>query len=699
MNFATLLDLMLVVFGFSMLVVIHEFGHFAAARWAGVRVLAFAVGFGRAAVSFRKGLGVRLGSSEAEYQRRVRARDASGLSPTEYRLNMLPFGGYVKMLGQDDADPSAISDAPDSYQSCKIWKRMVIISAGVVLNVVAAMVMFMAVFGIGLTTEAPVIGDVDAASPASQARSYSAQIPDGLRAGDRVLKIDGDPARAFNDLAIAAAMTSRGGSLRLEIEREGLDAPAVFEVTPRGEAGDSLPSIGVGPGATTKVARPTKPEEAAALRAMLDSIGLAKVEPGMTLLKAGAIDRPANGDALEQACKDSRGENVLLAFGDEAGETVEVSIKPQAQLGAGEIRIDSRTRYALGHIAGLVPVLKVGDLAQDSRGYEVGLRSGDIFTRVGDVEFPSMFQGVSEIRSRAGAKVDLEVLRTTASGEAERLKFPGVPVDAEGRVGILISTTAETNAYVAATPKEFFDETGREIAVPKGAGMGTRACRIVAVNDKPVSTLIDVRRELQAASGPLLTGEVGEIEVKLSAVALGTSEEEAPQQATLTMGPADAELLQRLGWVSPFGTAPFDRVQTTLKARDPLQAVSMGFRETHKAMLQVYVTFARLFEGTVQVKDLKGPVGIAHVGTLVARKGWVWLLFFFALISVNLAVVNFLPLPIVDGGQFLLLVYEQIRGRPAPIAFQNAVAIAGLAVIGSLFLFITLHDIRNLFGF
>ena len=124
----------------------------------------------------------------------------------------------------------------------------------------------------------------------------------------------------------------------------------------------------------------------------------------------------------------------------------------------------------------------------------------------------------------------------------------------------------------------------------------------------------------------------------------------------------------------------------------------MGFAETHRQMLQVYLTFRGLFQGTVQVRDLKGPVGIAHVGTLIASKGWVWLLFFCALISVNLAVMNFLPLPIVDGGQLLLIIYEQIAGRPASVAFQNAAAIAGLVLFGSLFLFITFHDIRNLFG-
>ncbi|HYE03635.1 MAG TPA: site-2 protease family protein, partial [Phycisphaerales bacterium] len=102
----TALDLALVFLGFSLIIVVHELGHFLVARWAGIRVLAFAVGFGPALLSYRKGLGWRAGSSEREYQaRRSIAAEAQAEpgraaphpaplpSPTEYRLNVLPFGG------------------------------------------------------------------------------------------------------------------------------------------------------------------------------------------------------------------------------------------------------------------------------------------------------------------------------------------------------------------------------------------------------------------------------------------------------------------------------------------------------------------------------------------------------------------------------------------------------------------------------
>src|ERR1051326_3905129 len=98
-------DLVLVVVGFGLIVFVHELGHFVAAKWAGIRVLAFAMGFGPALVSWRKGLGFRRGSSEREYLALVNAEKGgikrggpSGVSPTEYRLNWLPMGGHVKML-------------------------------------------------------------------------------------------------------------------------------------------------------------------------------------------------------------------------------------------------------------------------------------------------------------------------------------------------------------------------------------------------------------------------------------------------------------------------------------------------------------------------------------------------------------------------------------------------------------------------
>jgi len=177
-----------------------------------------------------------------------------------------------------------------------------------------------------------------------------------------------------------------------------------------------------------------------------------------------------------------------------------------------------------------------------------------------------------------------------------------------------------------------------------------------------------------------------------------TTDNDATEQLTLTIPREDVRALHALSWASPVSTSLFALKETTLKGKGIADSLRMGLRETHRVMLTTYSTFARLFQGTVKVEHLKGPVGIAHLGTRVAERGLVWLLFFMAMISVNLAVINFLPLPIVDGGQFLFLLFEQIRGRPVPVQVQNFATIVGLVLIGSMFLLVTFHDVMGLFG-
>src|SRR5437762_296782 len=122
---------LLLIFGFGFVIFWHELGHFIAAKWAGVKVEQFAVGFGQALISWRKGLGYRWGSSAKEYEQLAQAakegvqkRDISQISETEYRLNWIPLGGYVKMLGQDDLNPTATANDPRPYNMKPISRRL-----------------------------------------------------------------------------------------------------------------------------------------------------------------------------------------------------------------------------------------------------------------------------------------------------------------------------------------------------------------------------------------------------------------------------------------------------------------------------------------------------------------------------------------------------------------------------------------------
>jgi regulator of sigma E protease len=94
---------------------------------------------------------------------------------------------------------------------------------------------------------------------------------------------------------------------------------------------------------------------------------------------------------------------------------------------------------------------------------------------------------------------------------------------------------------------------------------------------------------------------------------------------------------------------------------------------------------------------MMGPVGIFHAGTKLAYKGTDWLIWFLSMISANLAVVNFLPIPIVDGGLFTFLIVEKLRGKPLSPYAQQVAQFVGLAVLLGVFLLVTYQDITRLF--
>lgn len=691
---SNLINLALVVFGFGSIVFFHELGHFLAAKWAGIRVLAFAVGFGSPIFTWRKGVGFRRGSSEPEYRERLQAGTAGDMSPTEYRLNWLPLGGYVKMLGQEDMDPTARSGEPDSYQNCPVPKRLVVISAGVVMNLIGAVILFVGVFMSGLMVSPPIIGAAVPGGAASQAVALNASeigaADAALLPGDTILSINGRPANRFDDLLNATGLAGPNEMIELEVQRGGLERPLLFSIKPQRGRVSNLLELGIEPprSAVMGDASAMSDEQLERARGNLASQGFGGLEVGARLVSIdGSPVRFAN--ELSLAAERSEGRDMAFTFENPGGDRVELVRTPTAEMSVGFLPGADDVVAPIEHLLGFTPVMMVVDAGDAAA---KGLVSGDVFLRLGSVEYPGFVQGLREIRASGGRTLKATVLRDGAEVELD------LAVERNGTIGFSAGATSDTVGPLAGMlslpPRDMrstttggeddrIDLLAQRIVNQPGLVL---SALLTGGESTPIASLRDLGPLLRSASGTDLA-----LEFRLPG-----SDQTLVQQIELTED--DRAALATVGWASPVPVQFFGAYESKLRADGPLDAAAMGVAETRSWMIRTYLTLGRLFQGTVRIEHLRGPVGIAHLGTVVADRGLIWLMFFMGLISVNLAVINFLPLPIVDGGQFLLLVYEWIRGKPVPVRFQEVITLAGLALIGTVFLIVTFQDLSRLIG-
>lgn len=169
----------------SALIFFHELGHFTVARLMGVYVEVFSIGFGKKLAAFR----------------------ALG---TEWRIAAIPLGGYVRMKGQDDSDPTKTSPDTDSYNSKTPLQRIAILLAGPAANFVLAFVLYLFIGLGGPQVLSPVIGDVVEASPAAAA---------GLRKDDRILAINGRDIGTWDEMS--ETIKRSDSAIEMRIERDG----------------------------------------------------------------------------------------------------------------------------------------------------------------------------------------------------------------------------------------------------------------------------------------------------------------------------------------------------------------------------------------------------------------------------------------------------------------------------------------------
>jgi len=125
------------------------------------------------------------------------------------------------------------------------------------------------------------------------------------------------------------------------------------------------------------------------------------------------------------------------------------------------------------------------------------------------------------------------------------------------------------------------------------------------------------------------------------------------------------------------------------------EALAAGWDQTKESSTQIFRTVRGLFSGRVAGRELGGPILIGQLAGQASRLGWEAFLGFMALISVNLAILNLLPIPVLDGGQFLFLVAEAVLRKPLSLRLRERLTMVGLVLILLLMVFAFSNDIRR----
>jgi len=668
-----------VILGLGAVIFFHELGHFAVAKWCDVHVERFSIGIGPIIWSRQKG-------------------------ETEYALSALPFGGYVKMLGQDDMDPNQmtsdeIAENERSYSAKKVWQRMAIISAGVIMNVITGFLFFATAYWFGVVQTVPMVGYVVTGGPAWNV---------GIRPGDMIESIDGAEIRTFSEINQAVVLSS--GSIRIEgTHADGSELNEVIQP----KMGDVVRLIGLGPAGTSTLSPETESSDGFTL-------------PGFPSQKASEPFLPGdrvvavNGEPVEYLHEISyltakyAAEDITYtverappgaasAEGDakssetKSGEKVEITVPPQRRKSMGLV-------MAIG---------KVTAIAKGSLAEKAGLKLDDQIKAVNGLEVSKELDPLmlpNYFADHAGEVVTITVVRQREGDSSETLNLEVTPNDEPGWASPMASLTdplaiPAIGAGFHIQPWIAKIETG-SVAEKSGKFKANQKISMVVLEQpdpkNPVADRVeateykiqlDDRKAEEMAKLPVnwayVHAQIQQLPTRQVRVHVAKSPDGEGSFAHLfkTLDSVDDWYITQRG-IDGWGSLTNLRVAQSLG-----DAAALGFRDTKGSTISIYLTLRSLFQGNLSPKALSGPVGIVNLGYKVADHGMSRLLVFLGFLSINLAVLNFLPIPILDGGHMVFLIWEAVaRKKPSPKVINLAHGV-GLIFIITLFVFVLYLDI------
>jgi regulator of sigma E protease len=531
----------------GVLVVIHELGHFIAAKLLDVKVLRFSIGYGRPLFRFKA-------------------------AETEYQLAIFPLGGYVRILGVEDGEDDDPRDRARSFHARPLWQRLLILFAGPAANLVLPIFIYFILFAGHTELPASVIGDVFEGSPAARA---------GILAGDKVLAVDGESVRYWEDLE-RAIRRRPGAEVHLRLERDGREFEKYvvpLEETVRKRDGKSQRQGRIG------ITRAP----------FVPMIGI--IDTASPAARAGM----RTGDliiAIDGRQTDNWSD-VVAGLGGGARRTSLVYFRGTELPGIAQVRLlDAR-------FADLVPETRIAD--DLSRSAYTGLENAEMFV----------------------AHVD-----------------PGTPADRAGlRVGDLITT------------------------------LDGQPVRHWTVFDQRL--LSDPERTWTVGWRRAEDGKVVETRATLTQVWRKDRDEYGHTVDRLVLG-ARNDVERGQGKMVPIdGRLGY--------------AASKAVERTGETIAVMATGIVRVLGGDSPGESLGGPLTMFRVASVSGEQGLDSFLLLLALISVNLGLINLLPVPVLDGGHVLVFAIEAVRRKPLAPRTRDRIQSVGLAVV----VIITLLAIQN----
>jgi regulator of sigma E protease len=674
-----------VALGLGLVIFIHELGHFLVAKACGVKCDKFYVGFD--AFDIKIGDTVIIPRSLLKFQ----------WGETEYGLGILPLGGYVKMLGQDDnpgnyeqelqrsrqdggtEEDVALAQAgivdrekldPRSFLSKTVLQRMAIISAGVIFNMVSAIFFAAFAFKSGVNYTPPVVGKVIGGGPAWEADLAGATIE---QIGER--KLDG----YFTWVDLAEQFVFHGDKSPMDISfiPHNEAEPRMVQMTPRKGLNRQVADLALG-GLTQPL--DIQVSELGAIKGNTAALADPPILPKDRIVSVNQYPIKNVVDLHYVLLRDAE---------MEAEFELERKVGDQTQL--VRTKIAPNPCRTVGFSMEWLPI---SNLKQGSPAEQAGLQVGDEIVSVNGQprgDLLNLDQRLIKL-AREGQSVELEIRREDAVQIVTL--FPVVPrlgsvmgdnqPIAIDSLGVAIPINQTIDWIEIGSPAEGVLQVGDEIVSvrillnPEQQGDQ----RYQDLNLKPVRLLAD-RTSWAEIEGMLQKMEAGTT-LELTLIRQGKEE-----TVNLATGLSETFFQDMRG-------IGLNLLSAHYQSGNWSDAFKYGTQQVGGDLKKVLKTLAKLFRGEISPTNLGGPGTIAMVATSEATQGNSRLLLFLAFLSANLAIVNLLPIPVLDGGHLLFLAYEGIFRKPVDERMQVILSYIGLALILSLMLFVIALDIGRI---